>query len=302
MKICSWDVGVKNMPYIIMDVDKENNTFKIIEWNIVSLIDEPLKCCGKLKQTKKALEKNGEKICGKKACFKYSNNDVEYGYCKTHKSQYDENSILSQYRKEINNDNSCSIKLKKQCMKECVVNYNDDNYCAVHKKHIETKMLKNHKLRSFKEKKCDDYDIFELCHNLVTRLDLIPNLLDVDKVYIENQPSKKNPHVKTISAFLYNYFIVRGVVDKDRVKLVKFVSPSNKLKYNVKRTKEVLSKAKTDREKYDLTKELGEEYTLEILNKLKYNKWIKYLNEHGKKDDLCDALLQGYYCSFLSKS
>ena len=38
MKILSWDVGIYNLSYCLLEKD-ENNNIKIIDWNIVNLID-----------------------------------------------------------------------------------------------------------------------------------------------------------------------------------------------------------------------------------------------------------------------
>ena len=88
--------------------------------------------------------------------------------------------------------------------------------------------------------------IQDLTEKLYSKLDKINNILDVDEVLIENQPSLKNPTMKTIASVLYSYFILRGVIDKnnDKIKLVRFVSPSNKLKVDKIHTNSVLNKEK----------------------------------------------------------
>jgi hypothetical protein len=39
MKILSWDVGIYNLSYCILDKNKETNEIKIIDWDIVNLVD-----------------------------------------------------------------------------------------------------------------------------------------------------------------------------------------------------------------------------------------------------------------------
>ena len=41
MKILSWDVGIINLSYCIIEVDVEENTHKILYWGIINLIDNP---------------------------------------------------------------------------------------------------------------------------------------------------------------------------------------------------------------------------------------------------------------------
>jgi hypothetical protein len=60
------------------------------------------------------------------------------------------------------------------------------------------------------------------------------NLLGANYVVIENQPSFKNPRMKSIAISLYDYYLIRGIIDKEitksNIQQVKFMSPSNKLK------------------------------------------------------------------------
>jgi hypothetical protein len=72
-----------------------------------------------------------------------------------------------------------------------------------------------------------------LFQNIPKKLDTIPSLLDnIQRVCIENQPTLKNPTMKTIQIILYSYFLIRGVTDKKEnpVQLISFISATNKLK------------------------------------------------------------------------
>jgi hypothetical protein len=85
-----------------------------------------------------------------------------------------------------------------------------------------------------------------LFKNIPVKLNQIPELLEVDYVYIENQPVLKNPQMKSIQMILYSYFLFYGITDgiliqksdinetiqeyNHKVKAVDFCSASNKLK------------------------------------------------------------------------
>ena len=75
--------------------------------------------------------------------------------------------------------------------------------------------------------------IFE---NIPRKLYEKPQLLDVDVVVIENQPSLKNPQMKSIQMILYSYFLILGKVigngenSKSYIQSIDFCSASNKLK------------------------------------------------------------------------
>jgi hypothetical protein len=134
MKICSWDVGIYNLSYCILEQDDISKEIKILKWDIVNLVD----------------------------------NDAQ---------------------------------------------------------------KKNRTL---------------LFKNIPIKLNQIPELLEVDYVYIENQPVLKNPQMKSIQMILYSYFLFYGITDgiliqksdvngsieeyNHKVKAVDFCSASNKLK------------------------------------------------------------------------
>ena len=52
-------------------------------------------------------------------------------------------------------------------------------------------------------------------------------------------------------------------------------------------------KATNEAKAYKMTKELGIKYCKELISHLP--EWLAILNNHKKKDDLCDAFLQGAY-------
>jgi hypothetical protein len=232
MKLLSWDVGIYNLSYCILEKNDENKEIKIIDWNIVNLVD--------------------------------------------------------------------SEKMKK-----------DRNL------------------------------LFE---NIPRKLHELPQLLNVDKVVIENQPSLKNPQMKSIQMILYSYFLILGKVigngenTKSYIENVDFCSASNKLKVydgpkivlpekksrakkkndelvdnkieitideentdnkNIEiietiQEKEDEKKTKSSSLKYADKKRLAIEHALYYLKKDQPN-YFDFFNNHKKKDDLADSFLQGLY-------
>jgi hypothetical protein len=235
MKLLSWDVGIYNLSYCILEKNDENKEIKIIDWNIVNLVD--------------------------------------------------------------------SEKMKK-----------------------------------------DRNALFE---NIPRKLHELPQLLDVDCVVIENQPSLKNPQMKSIQMILYSYFLILGKVignseiTKSYIQSIDFCSASNKLKVydgpkivlpeKKSRTKkkneelignkievtidedntdnkniEIISiipiiqekeddkKTKSSSVKYADKKRLAIEHALYYLKKDQPN-YFDFFNNHKKKDDLADSFLQGLY-------
>jgi hypothetical protein len=165
--------------------------------------------------------------------------------------------------------------------------------------------------------------IFE---NIPRKLHEKPNLLDVDIVVIENQPSLKNPQMKSIQMILYSYFLILGkIIGKDDgnqtssssyIEKIDFCSASNKLKiYDgpeiildvkpKKQSKKIVveetvvieeqpPKKKSNKLKYSDKKKLAIEHAKYYIEKNDIEK-LQFFNDHKKKDDLADSYLQGLY-------
>ena len=87
--------------------------------------------------------------------------------------------------------------------------------------------------------------------------------------------------MKAISDTLYTWFMIRGMVDSNKIKNVIYCSPSNKLKIDEDNSVKLLSNTKNDSEKYKLTKQLGIIYCNQLI---KYDeKNYKFFNSKKKK-------------------
>lgn len=75
--VLSFDIGVKNLAYCMMNYEKGTLKRNILYWDVVNLIPESEKhvCAG--------VKANGE-ICGNIACFEYREGEIARSYCKTH--------------------------------------------------------------------------------------------------------------------------------------------------------------------------------------------------------------------------
>jgi len=169
-------------------------------------------------------------------------------------------------------DSICS-----QCKKKGVHTKDNVTYCQTHKPTGGKKIPTATKI-----------DIEELCYKLILELDKL-ELLDCDEVIIENQPCMKNPKMKSISSCVFNYYLIRGKVDKQRVKSVSFISATNKLKVPV----EIELKQSECSSKYQYRKKASKMICEKMI---KDNKdYLEMYNSHKKKDDLADCFLQGVY-------
>jgi hypothetical protein len=150
-----------------------------------------------------------------------------------------------------------------------------EGFCSVHKCDNAVEI---------KKRKVKSVTIQELNTKLVKKMDSMPQLSDIDIVLIEQQPSK-NPTMKNLSFMLNSYFIIRGMIDKQRIQKVIFVSAKNKLKGKVEK-----DKIKTYKER----KKMSIEICRTTLND-KNAELIAFFDGHFKKDDLADCFLQGMF-------
>lgn len=176
-----------------------------------------------------------------------------------------------------------------------------------------------------------------LFENIPRKLQEIPELTNVDYVVIENQPSLKNPQMKSIQMILYSYFLILGKVidygnNQNYISVIDFCSATNKLKVydgpkivleekkkRVSKKKDdsteiiiVSEKPKTDEEEdeevfakaeetkkgssmsYADKKRMAIEYAKYYVEK-DFSTYKDFFSGHKKKDDLADSLLQGLY-------
>lgn len=307
MKIISWDVGVIHLAYCVLDyaVSNEKTKVNILDWDEINLIEDDrvkLSCCG--------LQK-GDKVCGKNARYYLRTPTETFGYCKTHLEQHKEKWRESKTKKLFSEcDSECKCTYKKKDGSECgkaakvSCQLENDTFCTAHGKSALNQRIKEFSPAPIKNLVVKKFPTAQLQLNLINKLDKLCKKfadLGIEEVVIENQPSVKNPKMKSIANTLFDYFMIRGYIDhlhKLDIKLVRFMCPSNKLKVNNDNTIEVFKNNGDSKQKYKLTKALGIKYTKQLLKKSQ--QWLDHLETYKKQDDLCDAYLQGrYYLEFI---
>lgn len=312
MIICSWDVGIIHLAYCVMEYyPSAKLKYKIKDWNQIDLTSHNHDtCCG--------IGKNNQK-CNRKAAYMIGFDECDekpqdYGdhtsYCRTHI-----NSCLNTFIPYQGDSQSCQHVYRNK-EKKC----NDKvTYYLIRKVPVKSpkgRKIKHKLVKTFfctKHKACYDYPsivpiknkgankipIEELQVSLLKKLESMPQLLKVDRIVIENQPSLKNPRMKAIASTLYNFFLMRSTIDRIKyecsIDKVLFMSPCNKLKVNKENVVEVIKREKAKgKDRYKLTKELAIEYCKQMLKNCD-KKHYEFLLSNKKQDDLSDCYLQGCY-------
>jgi len=193
------------------------------------------------------------------------------------------------------------------------------SYCILEKKENEEPRIIAWDIVNLVDNEAMKKDRNLLFENIPRKLHEIPELLNVDIVVIENQPSLKNPQMKSIQMILYSYFLILGKIigseSGSYIGRIEFCSASNKLKVydgpqiileEKKRKKKLVENEIENQEiipndevkksssvKYADKKRLAIEHAKYYLEKnIDYK---SFFNENKKKDDLSDSFLQGLY-------
>ena len=287
-RILSFDVGIKNLSYCLMETKQKINTqdfhnnierfvkeIHIIDWNVIDLSTDNLSInknnnpiiCNQINKNKKC--------CKSKATYKKDNQL----YCNKHSKNDD---LIKE--KDI-------IKLRKQYnktpIKELKDIFNDHN--TKHKKsEIIDVLLSKYTPHIItmvdspaKKPNISNLSLITIGKNMNEKFNgLFEKYIDsIDYVIIENQIGPLAIRMKTIQGMMAQYFIMKNI------NKIEFISSSNKLKLFE------LGKI-TYKERKSLGIDIIKKY---VLNNVDLGIWCDTFNKHSKKDDLADAFLQGLY-------
>lgn len=288
-RILSWDVGITNLAYSIIDFD--GPVMKLLDMAVIDTVDYRKPCC---------FMTRNKRECGKIAQTSFTIHEhveskMKY-YCKTHVKKVDYEIVIPV------SDIQCS-KCKKPAVK--IVNNSEYGWCTKHyEKH--SGIYKRRCVKKF-DQTCKNQSLTKIGKSMFEKLDKNPAFLDVDVVLIELQPVLKNPMMKSVANMLMSYFILRGLHEgkgrfKDDLNNVRTVNASGKLKVNKVTTNKQLKKGKNEKDVYNITKGLGILYSKALMTESDK----KFLEKNKKKeDDMCDSYLQAirfYYENDLPKN
>lgn len=166
------------------------------------------------------------------------------------------------------------------CEKSATYDINGNYFCTNHIK------LKYNKGKSKKKIKTNN-TIYNIGRKLINELDKTFQSNEYDEIIIENQPSLKNPTMKSIQMIVYTYFLIKTTVK------VEMVNARNKLK--VYKGPVILTPYTNDKKnKYKNNKYLAIKYCSSMIQN--QNKtFIELYETSKKKDDLADCYLQAIY-------
>jgi hypothetical protein len=307
-KILSIDVGIVNLAYCVLEIN-DDNKFKINYWDIINISSKKETC---------NFSKKGS-VCNSVATKTY---DGKY-YCTPHskKIEVDTRNINIEWIKSDKTLCTYENCKNKECFKTELI---EGHFCQ---KHCKTMIIKN----NYRCKKCNELSVKgiyqenvfitgwckehindcdkhikskikkvtnnispqNMCHNLIKKLDEKKELLNVNEIFIENQPTFKNPIMKSIAVMIHTYFVM-----KTNNVLINYCSPSNKIKMGGQNVVDKIKEVKDDRETYVLTKETSKKICRELIKD--EPDYVELFDKHKKQDDMADSFLQGLIMGFKS--
>lgn len=296
MNILSFDVGIKNLAYCLVNVaDANAKKFDIIDWGVINLMSSDT-------------SSNANEACitcKKKATLQTMSGDRYY--CTSHAKKDQHFKPIDNNFKEFAVLHSLD-KIPVKRLNEFIV----ANSIIVPggKKLLKGELLEM--VKKFiadwrlvkcgsgeKKKKANDFDLVGLGVALRNKLDATfsPEIREkIDKVVIENQIGPLAIRMKSLQGMITQYFIMKDLED------ISYISASNKLK--MFEGSELLYEQDSDDEQVN-TNDVGnkkkykerKDKSVEIVAKLLVGmpKWDNVFKTHAKKDDLADSLLQALW-------
>ena len=309
-KIISFDVGIKNMAYCLFQLPQQlpqqqtdnavlnapaGTNLEIIQWDVLNLGN------GSSARIPEAAElptiKSLCSYCRKIAAY-YRDDSLESGvsrvyFCKTHA----EREILPQNLSSLSKEKLLEIgqKASAQLSMDTTNLWNKKQWLDF----LKQRMLQ-FVPKPAKDRKANEVSLLEIGRSLMIHLDrlfLLTPHSDITHVLIENQISPIATRMKTIQGMLAQYFIMR-IPNA----CIEFVSSHNKMTMITKNPNNASTKVAEKTTKYRQNKSQSVETVGQWLNEAaaadetdKKMHWKTFFQQHKKKDDLADCLLQGLW-------
>jgi hypothetical protein len=314
MKILSFDIGIKNLSYCLIEGNNIDD-HRIIEWGIWDLrlgreftLKNPIHKHNE-NITRADIDNHNSNITNTNQTIRCSCVNKNGKPCKTKPSFYesDENGNIKKYlcKKHLKTDKTMPFiedeigkiyKMKKEdllkLMDDKNINIEYSNATELKRKMKEySKIHCVHKIK--KNRKCKNISLDTLHLNLYNYITPFLKVNTVDIVQIENQPVKMNATMKTIQIMLYSIIKTHYYINdnnENREISVDFL--------NAKFKGTVYDGPKVEcniMDPYKRRKQLSIIHTEHYLKESKQFTRSEYFKNHKKQDDLADGYLMCLY-------
>ena len=316
MRIISFDVGIKNMAYCLMEIgghsslDLSKKSIHILQWNVLNLSGSVAdsgesKLCSCVVGITKKLPRG--KPCGKKAKYGVpAGISTQEYFCPKHATSHPtwclptKEMKLSELKKKKVED---LVLLWKEVQPKNMFCIGAPVNCSLKKGELIEYLAKYYGEKEFtvlpvsKKIKAGEINLIEIGQNIRTQLDHHLGKMRIDHVVIENQISTIATRMKTIQGMLAQYFIMRENGEGCQNPKIEFISSHNKLKgFSLEHVVE--NAEQHDKKKYKANKMNGVDVCRRFLDgsvNANLGVWKEEFERNGKKDDLADGFLQGIF-------
>lgn len=326
MKIISFDIGIKNLSYVVLEIS-EQDKYQILEWKVVNLLETAETTDKNATEPKcQCLLKNG-RVCDKRATYKtpasslsaftteggenlhktHNTKVVEMAvecFCNTHAKDH------PKYKMPSSDNNPTKTQLNKRPKEELIADLFptvfDSNVRETFVKHkqlskgiivqrIHERNMQNSLQPISKAKsKANHAKMVDLCKSLYNCLDDIQiKFPTISRVIIENQLGAMATRMSIIQGMITMFYAASTSSPK-----IEHVSSSLKLKYAFARFPELVTK-NHDKNNYKKHKQDAKMFCEAILEADAQPQLATFKALDKKKDDLADCFLQALAVIFL---
>lgn len=294
MNILSFDVGIKNLAYCLVNVvDATEKKFNIVDWGVINLM------------TDDGIQKSCV-TCKKKASLQTMSGDRYY--CAIHAKKDPHFKPIDNKFKEfaiVHSLDKIPIKrLNEFISAESIIIPGTKKLLKGELLEMVKKFISDWRFvkcgSGEKKKKANDYDLVGLGIALRDKFNssFTKYIKDskIDKIVIENQIGPLAIRMKSLQGMITQYFIMNGQED------ISYISASNKLKMFegtellYEKDSDDEQEIHTEKKKYKERKDKSVEIVAKLLEDVPL--WRDVFKTHTKKDDLADSLLQALWYAF----
>ena len=293
--IASFDIGIKNMAYCVIELDTNTSIAKrILTWGIINMVPEtaqPPICCFVATSTT-SKKKAAAAAAAPQPCTNISAYTCcEKNYCKKH---IDKKRVIT--AKEFSSLKKKTIVALRDFCTKYEINTDFSEKKAKIVENIEKYLNANFYIpvAAATSKNAKEMNLICAGREMTRQLDSIfsPELMNqITHVFIENQISTIAVRMKTLQGMLTQYFIMK----RDASLIIKYISALKKLSAATGGGGAAAAQKTT----YSERKKQGIELCGKLLRENKnadVSHWIDFFdNSRTKRDDLSDAFLQGVY-------
>lgn len=288
--ILAWDVGIRNLAGCLLEWDATSDSWSPAWWDVLDLreCEEGIHCCGQQRV------QGSLSPCKAMPDWEYTVPDtgLRMTACSRHKRLL----VQAQQKAPALPDPveappaQGETQTCRTCGKRARWRFQAHTFCATHAKKAKKDEEKARTIVRIGEKATGHKGTDQWKERLWRKLDALDFWLRAEEVFIENQPALRNPTMKSIAETLYCFFMCRGLIDREvtgsAIERVRFISPVSK-QDGYEKSDEA---KENDRTRYKEAKKFSITKARELLQKV-CPEALRHLNDHPKKDDLCDALL-----------